>query len=59
VGAVLSELLLLAALGIHLLLATATGWSPRGCEKAAWMTLWVWLPTVLLELVRRLGFATP
>jgi hypothetical protein len=48
VGLVLSELLLLAALGIHLLLATATGWSLRGCAKPPWMALWVWLPVVAL-----------
>ncbi|MBN2193317.1 MAG: hypothetical protein JW751_10920 [Polyangiaceae bacterium] len=46
VGLVLSELLLGASLGIHLLLATATAWSLRGCDKPVWMALWVWLPVV-------------
>ncbi len=39
-GLLLSEPLLAAALGLHLLLVTATARSLRGCEKPPWMALW-------------------
>lgn len=51
VGLVLSELLLVAALGLHWLLAAGTAWSLRGCEKPVGLGVWMWLPVVWLLAV--------